>query len=92
MSTEERVQLVRLLATHLGNDDITDRHVVLDHVDKNLLMSAAEGCITELNMTIVAGVAMDGIDCRLVFATEEKNNQIDDLVTRGLAIYMDSVD
>ena len=92
MNIEQRVQFVRLLSNYLGENDITDRHVVLDRVDETLLLHAAEGMITELNLSTLAGVALDGIDCRLVFLNAERNSETDDLVNRGLAIYRNRVD
>ena len=92
MSTEERVQLVRLLAERLGDNDITDRHVQLDRVDKRMLLHAAEGCISELDLNMVGAVAMGAIDCRLVFLTKEINEETDGLLNRGFAIYVDCVE
>ena len=88
MSIEERVQLVRLLAEHLGDNDITERHISLDSVSKDLLLNAAEGIRSELDLSIVAGVALNGIDCRLMFLNEEASPQIDELVAKGFAIYV----
>lgn len=92
MTVQERVQFVRLLSTYLGENDITDRHVQLDRVDKRMLMHAAEGSLSELDLNVVGAVAMGAVDCRLVFLNEEMNEGPDNLVNRGFAIYVDSLD
>ena len=53
MRVEERVQLVRLLAEHLGDEDITERHMSLDWITEDLLLNEAEGIISELELSIV---------------------------------------
>ena len=92
MSIEKRIEVVRLLAQHLGPEDITDRHVTLDRVDKSYLLHAAEGMATELTLDILGAVAIGAMDCRLVFLEQERTREIDDLVNRGLGVYMNRVD
>lgn len=88
MNVEERVQLVRLLVAHLGDDDNTDRHVIMDKVEGESFPTDFEGCITELSLSVVAAVAIDSMDCRLIFLNKERNTQIDHLVDSGFALYM----
>jgi hypothetical protein len=88
MNTQQRVELVRLLGRHLGDDDITERHVILDKVDKRMLLHAAQGIATELCLDILGATAMGAIDCRLIFDPSEANEQTVQFVNKGLAVFI----
>lgn len=96
MTIDERIKLVQLLSTYLGEGDVTDRHIVLDKVSDDLLLKEAEGMYSELDLSILAGVALGGIDCRLVFTDEEcecpaTRLKMRVLVEDGFAILVESL-